>query len=100
MKTMNEFESVIVIAGLIIAACATMDLPPAAPDGAAGRQGRDYSGSAMTQSFDLAQQATAGLVGSGAVPKSVSMTGPGVGNGRGHTQMLVMRSPLQTRNSW
>jgi len=100
MKTMNEFESVIVIAGLIIAACATMDLQLAAPDAAGDRQGEDYSGSAMTKSFDLAQQVNPDMAGSGAVLEPVSMTGLGTGNGRGHAPMLVMRSPRQTRNSW
>jgi len=100
MKAMNEFEAVIVIAGLIIAVCATMDLQPAAPDGAVDRQGKDYSGSARTKSFDLAQQAAVGMVGGGAVLESVSVTGPGARNGRGHAPMPVLRSTRQARNSW
>lgn len=100
MKTMNEFESAIVIAGLIVAACATMDLRLAAPDAGGDRQGEDYSGSAMAQSFDLAQQAAVGMVGSGAVPEPVSMTGLATGNGRAHAPMLVMRSSRQARTSW
>lgn len=100
MKTMNEFESVIVIASLIVAVCATMDLQLPAPDAVGDRQGKDYSGSAVTQSFDLARQANPDMAGSGAVLEPVSMTGLGAGNGRGHAPMLVMRSPRQARNSW
>jgi hypothetical protein len=100
MKAMNEFESVIVIAGLIIAVCATTDLQLAAPDAAVDRQGKGYSGSAMTQSIDLAWQASPDMAGNGAVPEPVSMTGPDAGSGLRQPPMPVLRSTRQARNSW
>jgi hypothetical protein len=43
MNAMNEFHSVLVIAGLILAACALIDLPLAAPGAGATAAGSTYS---------------------------------------------------------
>lgn len=97
MKTMNEFESLIVIATLILAVCAAMDPPSAVPDAGNGGQVNGRSGSGVTQSFDLAKQAGSGFAGSGAVLEPVSME---AGNRRGPAPMPLMRSPRQPGTSW
>lgn len=97
MKAMNEFESLIVIATLILAVCAAMDPPSAAPDAGNGRQAGDRSGFGATQSFDLAKQARSDFAASGAVLEPVSME---AGNRRGPAPMPLMRSPRQPGTSW
>jgi outer membrane biogenesis lipoprotein LolB len=47
MKAMNEFQTVLVIATLILAACATMDMPPSAPEAEVARAGQTMLNPAM-----------------------------------------------------
>lgn len=51
MKAMNEFESVLAIATLIVAVCATTEVSLAAPDVAAGRPGSDHAGRRVGESL-------------------------------------------------
>lgn len=52
MKTMNEFESVVAIAALILTACAILDLPFGAPADA----GRRPPESAVARVIEVVQQ--------------------------------------------
>ena len=97
MKAMNEFESLIVIATLILVVCTVMDPPLSLPDAGIGRQGNDHSASGVTQSFDHAKQGSYDSPGSGAVLEPVSME---AGNRRGPAPMLLTRSPRQPGTSW
>ena len=97
MKAMNEFESLIVIATLILAVCAAMDPPRAAPDAGIVGQAGEQSASGVAQPFEIAKQAGSGFAGSGAVLEPVSME---AGNRRGPAPMLLMRSSPQSRTSW
>ena len=57
MKAMNEFESVLALAALILAVCATTEMSLAAPDVAAGRSGSDQGGHRVAQSLKPAEAA-------------------------------------------
>lgn len=59
MKAMNEFEKLLVIAGLILAACAAMDLPLEPPHAAVSGSGGVYAGYSVVKSIDLALQDSA-----------------------------------------
>lgn len=100
MKAMNEFESLIVMATLILTVCAAMEPPSAAPDAGNGGQGSDRSRFGVTQSFDLAQQAGSDFAASGAVLEPVSMARLDAANGRAPAPMLQLRSPRQSGSSW
>lgn len=100
MKTMNEFESLIVMALLILAVCAAMDPSGAAPDAGNGRQGSDRSGSGVTQSFDLAQHARSDFAASGVVLEPVSMARLEAASSRAPAPMLQLRSSRQSGTSW
>lgn len=75
MKAMNEFESVLVIASLILAVCAAMDLPPAAPHAAAGRSGAAYSGYGVAQSIDLRKPDSIDTASNGAAGNPLPVAG-------------------------
>ncbi|MCK9382003.1 MAG: hypothetical protein M0P95_13200 [Sulfuritalea sp.] len=93
MKAMNEFESVLVIASLILAVCAVMDGPLAAPNAGAGRQGSDYVAAGVRQAFDLARQDPIDIAGSNAAREAAPVASLETDHSGG-------RAPRQDAVSW
>ncbi|MCX7149912.1 MAG: hypothetical protein NTY05_10970 [Rhodocyclales bacterium] len=89
MKAMNEFESVLALAALILAVCATTDIPPAAPNAAAGRSGSDYAGYRVTPLLEPARQEATDIAVSGAAGDPLAMVSREADHG-----------PRQERASW
>jgi hypothetical protein len=100
MKVMNEFESVLVIATLIVVACASMDTLFAVPNSGVAKSGSAYSAYNVAQSIDLAKQDTMALASNGTAAESLSATGLEADNSGRRTPSLPMESSLQAQITW
>jgi len=100
MKAMNEFESVLVIATLILAVCTIMDMPLAGPNAASGRSGSDYAGYRVTLSLEPARQQATDIAVSGAAAEPLAMVSRKADNGPRHAPAMLVRLSRPERTSW
>lgn len=98
MKAMNEFETVLVIATVILAVCAIIDLPLNPSGTGVANSDNPYSGLGIAQSIELLKQDVHGIGGLSVEPLLAASAEPG--DGKKHTPSLQLRLPRQTRTSW
>lgn len=99
MKAMNEFETVLVIATVILAVCAIADLP-LNPSGSANAD-KPYSGLDIAQSIEFLKQDGIGIVRGGSLVEPLLAASAETDDvTRQHTPSLQMRLPRQARMSW
>ncbi|MDO8788392.1 MAG: hypothetical protein Q7J42_10025 [Sulfuritalea sp.] len=101
MKAMNEFESVLAIAALILAVCATMDIPLAGgPNAAAGRSGSDYPGYSVMPSLEAARQEATDTAASDAAEQPLAMASREADNSSSHAPAMRAHRSRQKLASW
>lgn len=76
MKAMNEFESVLAIAALILTVCAAVDLPFGASTGASSRPPNAAPDYAAAPSVDLVKRDSVDIVGTSAAGEPSSASSP------------------------
>jgi hypothetical protein len=96
MKNIDEFQSVLVIASLILAACAILDLPVAVS--AAGAA--SHATYALRQAAQLATPDSSDVAGSRAAREPGSAVHLTANQSLSHSPGLQVRRPLQARSSW
>jgi len=100
MKAMNEFESVLAIAALILAVCATMDIPLSAPNAAGGRSGSDSPGYSVMPSLEAARQEATDTAVSDAAEEPLAMASREADNSPPHAPAMQVHRSRQERSSW
>jgi hypothetical protein len=99
MKAMNEFQSVLVIASLILTACAIIDVPRALPRAEVITSAGAYAGHAAPSAV-LATQKFSDMSGSRAAGGTMSVASLEADNDRRRLSTLQIRLPLQAPSSW
>lgn len=100
MKAMNEFESVLAIAALILAVCATMDIPLAGPNAASARSGSDYAGSRVTPSLEPISQEVTDIGVSRAAADPLAMASPEAEHRPRYAPAMLVQPSRRERSSW
>lgn len=100
MKAMNEFESVLAIAALILAVCATMDMPLSAPNTTGGRSGSDYPGYSVMPSLEAARREATDTAVSDAAEQPLAMASREADNSPPHAPAMRAHRSRQKLASW
>lgn len=98
MKAMNEFESLLVIAGLILALCAIIDPPLVSTKSDVTGSGPAYASHGSVQARELAQQVVE--IGGSAVAGESSLVADLQGGSAALASRLQFHMPRQARSSW
>lgn len=100
MKAMNEFETVLVIATVILAVCATIDLSLNPSGAAVANSDNPYSGLGIAQSTELLKRDGIGIVRGGSHVEPLLAASAEADDAKRHAPSLQMRLPRQARMSW
>lgn len=100
MKAMNEFETVLVIATVILAVCATVDLPLNSSGAGVASSDNPYSGLGIAHSIELLKRDGIAIVRGGSHVEPLLAAGAETDDAKRYTPSLQMRLPRQARMSW
>lgn len=100
MKAMNEFETVLVIATVVLALCAAIDLPLNPSGTGVANLGNPYSGLNSAQSMEVLKRDGNGVNRGGTSAEPLLAAGNETDGSKRHTASLQMRLPRQARMSW